>query len=98
MSPTKMNQFRDLNLIEPIVKAVEAEGYTLPTPVQKQAIPIVLSRQDLLACAQTGTGKTAAFALPILQLPRSARASRITAVSFVFATRLFLVVLVRMRR
>ncbi|HCM39093.1 MAG TPA: DEAD/DEAH box helicase [Bdellovibrionales bacterium] len=63
-----MNQFRDLNLIEPIVKAVEAEGYTLPTPVQKQAIPIVLSRQDLLACAQTGTGKTAAFALPILQL------------------------------
>ncbi|MEO5971390.1 MAG: DEAD/DEAH box helicase, partial [Bdellovibrionia bacterium] len=60
--------FSELNLIEPILKAVESEGYTVPTPIQLQAIPLVLKKQDLLACAQTGTGKTAAFALPILQL------------------------------
>jgi ATP-dependent RNA helicase RhlE len=60
--------FKELNLIEPILKAVEAEGYTQPTPIQNKAIPLVLTRRDLLACAQTGTGKTAAFALPILQL------------------------------
>ncbi len=63
-----MSGFSNLNLIEPIVKAVHAEGYQNPTPIQQQAIPIVLERKDLLACAQTGTGKTAAFALPILQL------------------------------
>jgi ATP-dependent RNA helicase RhlE len=60
--------FSELNLIEPILQAVQSEGYTTPTPIQLQAIPLVLKRQDLLACAQTGTGKTAAFALPILQL------------------------------
>jgi ATP-dependent RNA helicase RhlE len=60
--------FKELNLIEPILKAVKAEGYETPTPVQQKAIPIVLERKDLLACAQTGTGKTAAFALPILQI------------------------------
>ena len=60
--------FEDLNLIEPIIKALKAEGYTHPTPIQEQAIPIVLERKDLLGCAQTGTGKTAAFALPILQI------------------------------
>lgn len=60
--------FENLNLIEPILKALKTEGYTIPTPIQQQAIPIVLNRQDLLGCAQTGTGKTAAFAIPILQI------------------------------
>ncbi len=60
--------FNDLNLIEPILRALQEEGYTNPTPVQEAAIPIVLNRNDLLACAQTGTGKTAAFSIPMLQL------------------------------
>src|SRR5215217_5676369 len=60
--------FNDLKLIEPILKALKTEGYTTPTPIQQQAIPIVLQKRDLLGCAQTGTGKTAAFAIPTLQL------------------------------
>jgi ATP-dependent RNA helicase RhlE len=60
--------FQELNLIEPIHKALQKEGYTTPTPIQAQAIPIVLNGTDLLGCAQTGTGKTAAFAIPIIQL------------------------------
>lgn len=60
--------FKDLNLIDPILRALETEGYSTPTPIQQQAIPILLQRKDLLGCAQTGTGKTAAFAIPILQL------------------------------
>jgi len=60
--------FENLNLIEPILRALKTEGYTTPTPIQEQAIPIVLQNRDLLGCAQTGTGKTAAFAIPILQL------------------------------
>jgi len=60
--------FRSLDIIEPILKAVEEEGYTTPTPIQAEAIPIILKGTDLLGCAQTGTGKTAAFAIPILQL------------------------------
>lgn len=60
--------FQDLNLIEPILKALKTEGYTEPTPIQAQSIPIILQNKDLLGCAQTGTGKTAAFAIPILQL------------------------------
>ena len=60
--------FEDLNLIEPILKALKQEGYTQPTPIQEQSIPLVLKGKDLLGCAQTGTGKTAAFAIPILQL------------------------------
>ena len=60
--------FNNLQLIEPILKALSNEGYTNPTPIQEQAIPIVLQRKDLLGCAQTGTGKTAAFAIPLLQL------------------------------
>lgn len=60
--------FESLNLIEPIQKALTAEGYTTPTPIQAQAIPIILQGIDLLGVAQTGTGKTAAFAIPILQL------------------------------
>jgi ATP-dependent RNA helicase RhlE len=59
--------FSDLLLIEPLLRAVAAEGYDVPTPIQIQAIPHVLEGRDLLGCAQTGTGKTAAFALPILQ-------------------------------
>ena len=60
--------FENLNLIEPILRALKTEGYTTPTPIQEQAIPIILQNKDLLGCAQTGTGKTAAFAIPILQL------------------------------
>ncbi|WP_423149677.1 DEAD/DEAH box helicase [Rubrolithibacter danxiaensis] len=60
--------FEKLNLSVPVLKALKTEGYTHPTPIQEQAIPVVLERKDLLACAQTGTGKTAAFALPILTL------------------------------
>ena len=61
-------QFTSLNIVEPILKSLQEEGYTTPTPIQAQAIPIVLQGTDLLGCAQTGTGKTAAFAIPILQL------------------------------
>ena len=57
-----------MHLIEPLLKALNDEGYTTPTPIQEQAIPPILARKDLLGCAQTGTGKTAAFALPLLQL------------------------------
>jgi len=60
--------FESLQIIEPILKAVQEEGYTTPTPIQAQSIPIILDGNDLLGCAQTGTGKTAAFAIPILQL------------------------------
>jgi ATP-dependent RNA helicase RhlE len=60
--------FNELQLIEPVLKALQQEGYTTPTPIQAQAIPYLLNRRDLLGCAQTGTGKTAAFAIPILQL------------------------------
>ncbi len=60
--------FKDLNLIAPILEALEEEGYTTPTPIQQEAIPIALKGKDLLGCAQTGTGKTASFAIPILQL------------------------------
>jgi ATP-dependent RNA helicase RhlE len=59
--------FAELGLIDPIARAVAAEGYTEPTPIQAKAIPHVLAGRDLLGLAQTGTGKTAAFALPILQ-------------------------------
>jgi ATP-dependent RNA helicase RhlE len=59
--------FAELGLIPPLVSAVAAEGYTEPTPIQQRAIPHVLAGKDLLGLAQTGTGKTAAFALPILQ-------------------------------
>ena len=60
--------FKKLDLIDPILKALSTEGYTTPTPIQAQSIPLVLEQRDLLGCAQTGTGKTAAFAIPILQL------------------------------
>lgn len=63
-----MISFNELDLIDPIKKALQAEGYTKPTPIQAQAIPLILQGRDLLGCAQTGTGKTAAFAIPIIQL------------------------------
>ena len=59
--------FKDLNLIPSILSALETQGYSTPTPVQAAAIPSILEGKDLIGCAQTGTGKTAAFALPILQ-------------------------------
>ncbi|XZE52826.1 DEAD/DEAH box helicase [Planctomycetaceae bacterium SH139] len=61
-------QFADLGLAQPILRAVESSGYSTPTPIQQRAIPVVLQGRDVLGCAQTGTGKTAAFALPILDL------------------------------
>src|SRR5580698_8913146 len=60
--------FNDLNLIPPLLEAVSKEGYTQPTPIQEKAIPCILEGKDIFGCAQTGTGKTAAFALPLLQL------------------------------
>ena len=60
--------FEDLNLIDPIQKALKEKNYTEPTDIQAQAIPKILKRRDVLASAQTGTGKTAAFAIPIIQL------------------------------
>ncbi|RIE02469.1 ATP-dependent helicase [Cohnella faecalis] len=60
--------FNDLKLKPEILKALSKENYSAPTPIQEQAIPVVLSGRDLFGCAQTGTGKTAAFALPIIQL------------------------------
>ncbi len=60
--------FEDLNLITPINKALKTEGYVKPTPIQEAAIPTILEGKDFLGCAQTGTGKTAAFAIPILQI------------------------------
>lgn len=60
--------FEQLQLVDPILRALHNEGYENPTPIQAQAIPIVLQGRDLLGCAQTGTGKTAAFAIPVIQL------------------------------
>jgi ATP-dependent RNA helicase RhlE len=85
-----LTQFSDLGLDRGLLKALSDEGYSTPTPIQAQAIPPVLEGRDILGIAQTGTGKTAAFALPILHRlaadrrpaprrgwpPRSARASR----------------------
>ncbi|GKU76479.1 DEAD/DEAH box helicase [Paenibacillus sp. L3-i20] len=70
--------FNDLNLIPDILKALSKENYSSPTPIQEQAIPAVLEGRDIFGCAQTGTGKTAAFSLPIIQLlsaqkPQSSR-------------------------
>ena len=59
--------FKDLAIVAPILSALEKKGYTSPTPIQEQAIPILLAGKDLMGCAQTGTGKTAAFAIPIIQ-------------------------------
>ncbi len=77
--------FEQLNLIEPLLKAIKTEGYTNPTPIQEQSIPVVLEKKDLLAIAQTGTGKTAAFALPILQLLHGNRTSPRTLKSLILS-------------
>ena len=74
--------FTDLGLSDAVLKALTAEGYVHPTPIQQKAIPEVLAGRDLLGCAQTGTGKTAAFALPMIErlmvstTPRDARRPR----------------------
>jgi len=60
-------KFQDLDLIDPILKALQDKNYEEPTPIQSQAIPLILEHKDVLGCAQTGTGKTAAFAIPIIQ-------------------------------
>ena len=70
--------FESLNIIEPILRAIKKEGYTIPTPIQAEAIPALLQKRDLLGCAQTGTGKTAAFAVPIIQQLYNEKASEKT--------------------
>lgn len=60
--------FKDLKIIEPILRALKEQRYLTPTPIQQKAIPILLQKKDILGCAQTGTGKTAAFSIPIIQL------------------------------
>ena len=62
-----MTTFQSLGLTEPVLQALRAEGYTVPTPIQAKAVPHVLAGRDLFGCAQTGTGKTAAFALPLIE-------------------------------
>src|SRR5436305_14062702 len=66
--------FADLGLSDKVQKAVATSGYTTPTPIQEQAIPHVLARRDVLGIAQTGTGKTAAFTLPMLTMLEQGRA------------------------
>ena len=68
--------FSELRLTEPIVRAAADQGYETPTPIQAKAIPVVLSGHDVLGCAQTGTGKTAAFAMPMLQMLAEGRRPR----------------------
>ena len=83
-----MSTFAELNLSNDALKAVERLEYTCPTPVQEQAIPIVLEGRDLIAAASTGTGKTAAFLLPVLStLPRAGRGKRAPRVLVVTPTR-----------
>jgi len=85
-----VNSFVSLGLVEPLVRALSEEGYAQPSPIQLQAIPQVLAGRDILGCAQTGTGKTAAFALPILQrlsAPRVARTPKGTRVLVLVPTR-----------
>ena len=67
--------FKDLKIIDPILRAIEGEGYEVPSPIQVEAIPLLLERKDMLASAQTGTGKTAAFAIPIIQQIAKAKES-----------------------
>ena len=66
-----MSSFADLGLSTPLLRSLAAEGYATPTPIQAKAIPHVLAGRDLFGCAQTGTGKTAAFALPLIDRMRA---------------------------
>ena len=66
--------FKDLGLSEPILKAIEECGYDTPTPIQEKAIPLVLMTRDVVGLAQTGTGKTASFTLPMLEILSGGRA------------------------
>ena len=59
-------KFKELNIIEPILQALEKKGYVEPTPIQEETIPLLLENKDVIGIAQTGTGKTAAFVLPII--------------------------------
>lgn len=70
-------KFTDLGLLPELLRAVEDTGYTDPTPIQREGIPIVLNGQDLMGCAQTGTGKTAGFTLPLLQRLMATRGDRL---------------------
>lgn len=70
-------KFEDLNICAPILRALQEEGYEVPTAIQEQAIPVLLGKKDLLGCAQTGTGKTAAFAIPILQMLHEEKMARL---------------------
>jgi ATP-dependent RNA helicase RhlE len=60
--------FSNLGLCAELLRAIKEEGYTTPTPIQAKSIPVILSKKDVLAAAQTGTGKTAGFTLPLLEL------------------------------
>lgn len=60
--------FKDLNITPPILSAIKEKGYVTPTPIQEKAIPVALSKRDIMGCAQTGTGKTASYAIPVIQL------------------------------
>ncbi len=71
-------KFNELHIMPDIIKALEKEGYDVPTPIQEEAIPVVLSGRDLLGCAQTGTGKTAAFAIPTIQLLSEEKKTHLT--------------------
>ena len=71
-----MSSFVSLGLIEPLTRSLAAEGYNLPTPIQEQTIPLILTGKDVLGCAQTGTGKTAAFALPLMQRLMASKTAR----------------------
>ena len=69
-----MSSFNDLGLSDELLNAISDAGYTEPTPIQAQAIPYVLMGRDILGCAQTGTGKTASFTLPMIDILASGKA------------------------
>ena len=68
--------FQQLDIIAPILAAIDQQGYENPSPIQTEALPIILEGHDLLASAQTGTGKTAAFAIPIIQLLANSKSEK----------------------
>ena len=80
--------FNSLGLSQPLLKAISKKGYTEPSPIQSKVIPVILDRADVLASAQTGTGKTAGFTLPILQLLSNGESYRKRPVRALILTRL----------